>query len=135
MFRRLGVVLAVAVCAVAAAAGTARADTSSWCGQATCDASSTLYIACSDGTVWALDPEWADADTYGQVFCDGSYSVLQPPDPSDQGDNTGDGGNAGTFDLSASMAPDPSLYITEVQCPNGQIWAVASGDDFVCPAA
>ena len=141
MIRKIGVVLAVAACAVAATAGTARADVqapaSDWCGQAegTCDAS-LVYMQCSDGTVWVFAPANFDADTYGAVFCGGDYSLLQPPPRPNQWGGRNDHGTV-NLGLGADpwMAPDPSEYSGEVQCPDGSIWAVAPGDPFVCPAA
>lgn len=137
----IGAVLAVAACAAAIAAGAARADDNTgWCGYAggTCDSSQT-YVQCSDGTVWVLDQSWSVA-SFGETFCGGDYTVLQPPAftqlSSDQGggDPGGDdGGN--TLSLATNMAPDPLAYVTEIQCSDGLIWAVASGDAFVCPAA
>jgi hypothetical protein len=139
---KIGVLLAVAVCAAAATAGTARASVpplaagTDWCGYAegTCD-TSMIYVECSDGTVWALDQSW-DVGSFGEAICGGEYAVLSPPAFTTQSqDSEGDQTGEGDFSLSTNMAPDPTQYATEVQCPNGEIWAVASGDDFVCPAA
>ena len=135
MNRMIGVVLAVAACA-AIAAGSARAGSTDWCGQAggTCD-TSQAYVQCSDGTVWVLDQTW-DATAFAEDICNGGYSVLQPSFTTLSDDSAGtDQTNEGDFSLSSTMAPDPTVYVTEIQCPNGQIWAVADGTDFVCPAA
>jgi hypothetical protein len=133
---KVGVMLAVAASAVAATAGVARASSTGWCGYAegTCDTSMT-YVECSDGTVWALDQSWS-VDAFAATVCGSNYTILQPSAstaPSDE--SGGDQTSESDFSLSSSMAPDPSQYLTEVQCSNGQIWAVASDDDFVCPAA
>lgn len=126
MKRLIFLVLAVAALSFAAA-GSVRAD----------DAipSPTTTIQCADGTTWVLDQD--QVDWFGDAVCDGGWSVV-PQDTSSDSDLTSDsvsGIGAGDFSLSSSMAPDPTAYVTEVTCPNGQVWAVASGDDFVCPAA
>jgi hypothetical protein len=131
----IGVVLAMAACA-AIAAGSARAGSTDWCGQAegTCDTSLT-YVQCSDGTAWVLDSTWSP-DVFGEEFCDGGYSVLTPPAFTEQSDDSGnDQTSASDFSLASNMNPDPANYVTEVQCPSGQVWAVADSDSFVCPAA
>ena len=134
MTRKILVLLAVAALAVAAA-GSARADNAA--------PPATVTIQCSDGTVWVIDPTDMDVATFGDAICDG-YVVL-PQDPASDTATGTDTGTAdatstsdiglGDFSLSATMSPDPTQYVTEIQCPNGQVWAVASGDDFVCPAA
>jgi hypothetical protein len=125
------VVFAVAAISFAAA-GTVRADDA---------VPPTVTIQCSDGTVWVLDPTVMDVASFGDAICDGYVVVPQDP-ASDTGTGTYSADAAGTsdiglgdFSLSSAMAPDPTQYVTEIQCPNGQVWAVASGDDFVCPAA
>ena len=76
-----------------------------------------------------------DVASFGDAVCDG-YVVLAPDATSAVSDTEAVASiGAGDFNLSSAMSPDPTAYVTEVQCPNGQIWAVASGDDFVCPAA
>jgi hypothetical protein len=37
------------------------------------------------------------------------------------------------IDAPSNQQPDPTLYSTQVQCPDGTIWAVADGDSFTCP--
>jgi hypothetical protein len=151
---KIGILLVV-VALAAAAAGAARADVpslpagSSWCGEAdaaACDVTAT-YVECSDGTVWVVDPTVLDADSFGAEFCDGDYSVLQPDTTNDTNSSDSGDGSSSTLDVAATggtdvgfgadpnIAPDPTQYVTEIQCPDGSIWAVASGDDFVCPAA
>lgn len=136
MNRMIGVVLAVAACA-AIAAGSARAGSTDWCGQAegTCDTSLT-YVQCSDGSSWVLDSTWSP-DAFGEEFCDGNYTIPSPPSFTQQSyDSDGtDQTSASDFSLASNMDPDPAQYVTEVQCPSGQVWAVADGDGFVCPAA
>jgi hypothetical protein len=132
--RTIVVLLAVAAFA-AAAAGAARAD-GGWCGQAegTCDTSAT-YIHCSDGSVWVLDSS-STADDLGETLCDGDWTLLQPPAPDDSSSNDGSFAQLGLDTaVSPGMAPDPTQYSGEVVCPDGSIWAVAIGDDFICPAA
>ena len=136
--------LALAIALVLAAltvAGAARAD--GWCGEssdAACQ-SGMAYVECADGTIWLVDPAVLEADTFGQTMCNGGYTVLEPPappDPSDPGDGGGLTWDTGGADVGLgadpNMDPDPSLYLTEVQCPDGSIWAVAIGDEFHCPA-
>jgi hypothetical protein len=130
--RKILVLLAVAALAVAVA-GSARADNAA--------PPATVTVQCADGTVWVLDPADMDVATFADAICDGDYVVL-PPETAFGGDsgttNAPDGGGGSIvadFSLSPNMAPDPAQYATEIQCPNGQVWAVASGDDFVCPAA
>ena len=160
---KIAALLALAALSVVAA-GTARADVpavqpgDAWCGEssdAACQ-SSMLYVECADGTIWLADPAYTDADTIGQVVCAGDYTSLQPAPPATDdsaGDSTDDstdtqaappedqsfslgGGTDVGMDASSTMAPDPTQYATEVQCPDGTMWAVAFGDDtFVCPAA
>jgi hypothetical protein len=149
---KIGILLAV-VALAAAAAGAARADVpslpagSGWCGEAdvACDSTQT-YIECSDGTVWVVDPTLVDADSFGAEFCGGDYAVLQPG-TSNTTDTTGDGSSTPSLDVAATggtdvgfgadpnIVPDQTEYVTEIQCPDGSIWAVAAGDAFVCPAA
>jgi len=120
------ILLVLAVAALSfAAAGSVRAD----------DAIPlTTTIQCADGTSWVLDQD--QVAWFGDAFCDGGYSVVAPQDPASADDAAAPFGiGLGDFSLSSSMAPDTSSYVTEVTCPNGQVWAVASGDDFVCPAA
>jgi hypothetical protein len=122
---------AVVLLLVAAAlAVSTNARASGWCGQddAACD-SAMAYVECADGTVWVVDPALADADAFGAAMCAGGWTVLQPdavepapPQPSPP------------LDLDPSMAPDPSLYVGEVTCPDGSVWAVARGDAFTCPS-
>ena len=141
---RIGIVLAVAAFAVVAA-GSARATTQLRLGAADNSTSGTITMICADGTQWVFpDDSYFDAQTFGDVFCDGNFTIVQPVDSTTNGSNDNGGGNdvaatsGGTdvgFGADSNMAPDPSLYTTEVQCPDGSIWAVASGDDFVCPAA
>ena len=140
MMLKIGVVLAVAVLA-AATASMAQASVpplapgSDWCGQAagTCDSSST-YVECSDGSVWAIPSDW-DSDGYGEAMCNGDYSVLVQPPPLTQLSQTSDGGTDVGLGADSDMAPNPSQYGTEVRCPDGSIWAVPKGVAFVCPAA
>ena len=151
---KIGILLAVAALAVAAA-GAARADVpalpagSGWCGEAdaACDVNLN-YVECSDGSVWVVDPSLIDADSFGADICGGDYTVLAPDTTNTTDNSGGDTGSSNPpFDASAtggtdvgfgadpSIDPDPTQYVTEIQCPDGSIWAVASGDDFVCPAA
>jgi hypothetical protein len=117
------------VLAVLLAAGTARAG---WCGEAdaACD-TSMAYVECADGTIWVVDPALADSAAFGEEMCEGGYTVLQPeadappPDPP----------AAPVFDADPNIAPDPALYVGEVTCPDGAVWAVAAGDDFACPSS
>jgi len=141
---KIGIVLAVAAFA-AVAAGSARATSQLQFGAADDSTSGTITMICADGTQWVFpDDSYFDAETFGAVFCDGNYTIVQPVDSTTNGSNDNGGGSeaatssGGTdvgFGADQNMAPDPSQYTTEVQCPDGSIWAVASGDDFVCPAA
>jgi len=126
--------LAVVALAVAFAS-TARADNN-----APPDGT-TVSIECSDGTTWTVDSSWTP-DSLGQLVCDGGYTIVQPDATTDSGSDdpssppsSSDGGTDLSLDAGTNIAPDPVEYVTDVQCPNGEIWAVASGDDFVCPAA
>src|SRR5437763_15054775 len=132
----IGVALVVAALA-AVATGAARASAGTdWCGLAEglCDTSMT-YLECSDGSVWVLDQTWSPEE-FGEQACEGGYSVLAPPAFTQQSDEPGnDQMSARDFGLAWNMTPDPANYATEIQCPIGQVWAVAKGEDFVCPAA
>ena len=128
---KIGILLAV-VALAAVATGSARADATA----------ADTYVQCSDGTVWVLDST-IDVAWFGDAVCDG-YTVVSAPadtaDTSDSSDSTGDtasisGGSDIGIGAASNASPDASAYVTQVQCPNGQIWAVASGDDFVCPAS
>ncbi|MFL5909012.1 MAG: hypothetical protein ACJ768_00350 [Gaiellaceae bacterium] len=128
------------VVAALMAAGAAQAD--GWCGESS-DAACQVgmaYVECVDGTVWLLDPALVDVDTFGETMCEGGYTVLEPPPATppdapgpDGGPQWDPGGTDVGFAADPNMDPDPSLYGTEVQCPDGSIWAVAIGDRFVCP--
>jgi hypothetical protein len=123
-----------------AAAGAARADVpslppgSGWCGEAgTCETSMS-YVECSDGSIWAIDQSW-DADGFGDAMCNGDFALLaDSPGYTTLGDAPSSGVDVG-LGADSKMAPDPTQYGTEVRCPDGSIWAVPKGDDFVCPAA
>ena len=137
---KIGILLVVAALAVVAA-GSARADAPA--------AGDYTYIQCGDGTLWVLDSSW-DAASFGEEICGGDYTVVADPagQSADTGsaDNSGDTGSTDGSDsvqysggkdvgLGADInsSPDAGTYVTDVQCPNGQIWAVASGSGFVCP--
>jgi len=134
VYRRLGTTLAVAALAVAFASAAQADNTPPPDG-------TTVSIECSDGTVWTVDSSWTP-DSLGQLVCDGGYTIVQPDATTNSGSgdssspaSPSDGGIDLSLDAGSNIAPDPVEYVTDVQCPNGQIWAVASGDDFVCPAA
>jgi hypothetical protein len=132
--------LVTAVIAVSfIAVGAARADVpplppgTDWCGQATCD-SSMAYVECSDGSIWAIEQDW-DVDGFGEAMCNGDYAVLvAPPDFTSLGGEVPSSGIDVGLGADPNMAPDPSQYGTEVRCPDGSVWAVPIGDDFICPA-
>jgi hypothetical protein len=151
---KIGILLAVAALAVVAA-GSARADVPAlpsglgWCGQAelACDTTQS-YVECADGSVWVVDPSLIDADSFGTEICGGDYSVLQPATSnSTESAGTPNDGTAPTLDVAKTggtnvgfgadpnIDPDPYQYVTEIKCPDGSIWAVAAGDNFVCPAS
>lgn len=148
---KIGTAVAVAALAAFAAAGTARAQAASL----PSSIGTPVYLQCTDGQVWIVDAADAaviDEQTYTESLCpDGGaivQSIDQPQQPDPSGGDTGSasGGDLGWtiaesggidvgFDADPNIAPDPSLYSSEVQCPDGSIWAVAQGDQFVCPAA
>jgi hypothetical protein len=125
------VALLTLVVAALLAAGTARAG---WCGE-TADAAcqpSLAYVECADGTVWVVDPALADPGAFGEEMCQGGYTLLQPP-PGDPPPAAAPPAADVGFGADPDMDPDPALYVGEVRCPDGSIWAVARGDDFACP--
>ena len=127
--RRIAALVVILAAALAASAGSAHAG---WCGEtsdAACD-SSLAYVRCADGTIWLVDPALMDADLFGETTCVGGYTVLTPSPPSV---DAAPDESSGAYDLDSTMAPDPSEYIGEVQCPDCRIWAVARGDRFACP--
>jgi len=111
----------------------------------------TVWVQCADGTVWVIDTTEMNPDDFGAAVCADGYTVysydpsLYSSDPGATGSGTGDnGGDVGSsldggtnvgLGADPNMAPDPTLYSTEVQCPDGSIWAVATGDDFTCPSS
>ena len=117
--KRIVVVVLAATALALAGAGVARAN------------EQPLSVACTDGTVWTLEP--FDVDEFAAFLCDGAYVVvnLQEDDPAAV-DDSGDGVEVG-LGADPNMDPDPSLYRTEVRCPDGVIWAVPFGEPFVCP--
>lgn len=119
------------------------------------------YVRCNtDGSVSLADPEYvADGGFAANSNCS-DYTVLLPPADTSGGvdgggsgdDGSSSSGNGNSNDngggayptilsgvdlhsLSAdpAMDPDPTLYATEVQCPDGSIWAVPFDDTFSCP--
>ena len=136
---KIGTALAVAALAAFSAAGVARAQATSL------PSSTTVYVQCVGGDVWVVDPALIDGASFGQAMCPYGYTILSSANnvrstqASDPGDSTGAGSDTGGIDVGLGadpmMQPDPSLYSTEVQCPDGSIWAIAQGDQFVCPAA
>ena len=125
---KIGILLAV-VALAAVATGSARADAPA----------ADTYVQCSDGTVWVLDST-IDVAWFGDAVCDGYTVVSAPADTADSSDSSDTasvttGGTDIGIGAASNASPDASSYVTQVQCPNGQIWAVASGDDFVCPAS
>ena len=124
------IALLTLVLAALLASGTAKAG---WCGEAdaACDLA-LAYVECADGTIWVVDPALADADTFGDAVCGGSYTLLRPPVEQPPPSPSPPEG-PGPFDLDPRIDPDPALYVGEVTCPDGRVWAVAVGDDFACP--
>jgi hypothetical protein len=102
-----------------------------------------IYAQCfdADGNDWFVPPGLVD--TFDWSSCVPLAVLLPGPPPTDgQNVDAGDpdppvetgGGGEGGAGADPKIAPDPDLYATEVRCPDGSIWAVAKGDDFVCPA-
>jgi hypothetical protein len=91
---------------------------------------------CTDGQTWVLDPTVVDVTTFGDALCLGDFDVVIPTasaSPEDPADDDGTGGVDVGLGADPTMDPDPSLYGTEVLCPDGSIWAVPIGESFVCP--
>ena len=120
MNRKIGALLAVLVLA-AAASGAARAS-----------GPDTIYVECFDlgGAAWIVPQELVD--DFGGSSCD-PLATQMPAPPVPRGPVRATGGVDVGLGADPNIAPDPDLYATEVRCPDGAIWAVAKGDDFVCP--
>jgi hypothetical protein len=106
------------------------------------DAGRTIYVECFDaaGTDWFVPidlVERADPAACSPLIAAGPLPPTPPlPDESTAPEPAPDTGGVDVgLDADPNMAPDPSLYATEVRCPDGSIWAVATGDPFVCPDA
>ena len=128
MNRKIGALLAVLVLA-AAASGAARASSPD-----------TIYVECFDlgGIAWMVPQELVD--DFGPSSCQPLATQVSapPPEAFATGDDEAEpphetGGVDVGLGADPNIAPDPDLYATEVLCPDGAIWAVAKGDDFVCP--
>jgi len=93
----------------------------------TCD---PLFIAYPDPPQQPTDAGTQQPTDDGTYTATGTSTVDLPVgyDPASGGMDVGLG-----FD--PNINPDPSQYGTEIQCPDGSVWAVAIGDQFVCPAA
>jgi hypothetical protein len=113
---KLVIAAAAACAALAAGAGTARAD--------------TLYATCfDDGALWLapLEPSQSDCTPLA------APAPTPPPPAADPPAAVEERGVDVGLGADPNMDPDPDLYATEVLCPDGSIWAVVKGDDFVCP--
>jgi hypothetical protein len=119
------IALLVAILAAVFAAG-ARAD-----------AGGTIYVECfdADGIDWYVPVELveqSDPTACNPLIAEGPLPAPPPTDEEAPPPDTG-GTDVG-FDSDPNIAPDPSLYSTEVRCPDGSVWAIAIGDPFICPA-
>jgi hypothetical protein len=101
------------------------------------------YLICTDGTWYAVDTAEFSPDGLAPDLCPDGYTVSDtppapdpgpppPPDGGSQNDAPDPGVDVG-IDAPSNQAPDPTVYSTQVQCPDGTIWAVAAGDSFTCP--
>jgi hypothetical protein len=121
--------LAIAVLLAAALAATAA-------GNARADGVAPPTVRCADGTMWVLDP--VDVDSVGLLLCAGEYVLVEELDATGTTPDDSAAPSVGVdvgFGADPNMDPDPAEYGTEVRCPDGTVWAVPIGDDFVCPAA
>jgi len=111
------------------------------------DQGNVVYMTCTDGTTYTIDTSEYDPDALAPYLCPDGYTVSdsppQTPDassPPPTADNSG-GGVSPTpdpgvdvgLDAPSNQQPDPTEYSTQVECPDGTIWAVAIGDTFTCP--
>jgi len=100
-----------------------------------------IYVECfdADGVDWFVPVELVEhaaPDACNPLVAEGPLpppSLPDEPPPSETPADTG-GVDVG-LGADPNIAPDPSLYATEIRCPDGSIWAVAIGDEFVCPAS
>jgi hypothetical protein len=115
------------------------------------DPTAIVYLTCTDGTTYQIDGSEFSPDDVAPYLCPDGYTVSDTPPDADTPDptvsvtdTTDDGGpvltptdtNGGVdvgIDAPSNQSPDPTYYSTQVQCPDGTIWAVAAGDTFSCP--
>jgi hypothetical protein len=104
------------------------------------DAGRTIYLECFDtaGTDWFVPVELVERgepSACSPLVAEGPLPPPQRPDePTAPQVAVETGGVDVGLGADPNIAPDPALYSTEVQCPDGSIWAVATDDPFVCPA-
>jgi hypothetical protein len=134
---RIAIVLAAGALALVAAATAQAAPAGADAGN---DQGTVVYLTCTDGTTYTIDTSEFDPDQVAPYLCPDGYTVSDtPPDANpptaDTGDNslTGASGVDVGIDAPSNQQPDPTLYSTQVQCPDGTIWAIAIGDSFTCP--
>jgi hypothetical protein len=150
-------VLVAAIAAGTASAKTAHSSDDAVIGYLTCSDGTTYTVdtslfdlndlgqtLCPDGFTTSTSDPGADPGNPGDSAGDGSSGGDGSSTDSGSSGGGGEdllsvavptGGQDVGLGAASNQTPDTDSYSTQVQCPDGSIWAVAAGQDFTCPTS